>query len=43
MQDEDFAKNPIQKQKTKLIKHKPINDQTRKYAEILCEFVSVVN
>ena len=41
--DEDFAKNSLHNKKTRLLKIRPTNQQTRKYAEILCQFVNVVN
>lgn len=41
--DEEFAKASMQSKKARVVKQRPANEQTRKYAEILCEFVSVVN
>lgn len=41
--DEDFEKNQTPCRKYKFVKPKPVPEQTKKYAEILSEFVAVVN
>lgn len=41
--DEDFDKNQTPSRRQKFVKPKPVTEQTKKYAEILLEFVGVVN
>lgn len=41
--DEDFEKNHTPCRRQKFVKPKPVTEQTKKYAEILLDFVTVVN